>query len=66
MQTVPDDGLHGIRCGGGVIQLLAIEWNVGTCRCDDKGKLEASEIETKKVPMRRTGTELSVVVLKRL
>ncbi len=66
MRTVPVDGPHGIRYGGGVIQVLAIVWNVGTCRCDDKGEPREGKTSIGRVPMRSTGAELLVVVLKLL
>ena len=66
MWTAPVDGPHGIRYGGSVIRIWAIVWNVGTCRCNVKGELRAVKTVIGRVPMCRTGAELSVVVLKEL
>ncbi len=47
-------------------QILAIVWNVGTCRCDDKGEPREGKSGIGRVPMRSTGTELLVVALRLL
>ncbi len=54
----------GARRRGGMILAQAPVWNVGTCRFDVKGKVQAEETASAKVPMRNTGTEQSVVAMK--
>jgi len=41
----------------------AITWNVRTCRCDAKRKLQARDTARGKVSMHGTGAETFVVVL---
>lgn len=49
-----------------MIQILAIVRNVGTCRCDDKGEPREGKTSIGRVPMRSTGAELFVLVLRLL
>jgi RNA-directed DNA polymerase len=42
-QTEPDDGLSGVRHEGGVTPAQALMRNVGTCRCDVKGEVQAGD-----------------------
>ncbi|MEP7375261.1 MAG: hypothetical protein ABI675_17810 [Chitinophagaceae bacterium] len=41
----------------------AIAWNVRTCRCDAKRKLQARDTARGKVSMHGTGAETSVLVM---
>jgi len=42
-QTLPADGLSGVRHEGGVTPAQALIRNVGTCRCDAKGEVQAGD-----------------------
>ena len=42
-QTEPVDGLSGVRHEGGVTLAQASMRNVGTCRCDAKGEVQAGD-----------------------
>jgi len=55
----------GLRRRGGVIPIQASVRNVGTCRRDAKGEGQAAETARPGVPMRVTGAERLVVVMKR-
>jgi len=37
--------LFGIRHEGGVNLIQAFVWNVGTCRCDDKGEMQEPKLK---------------------
>ena len=63
IQRVPADWLGGVRCGGGVKLFQALSGNVGTCRADVKGDVQVSATRAR-VPMRCTGAEQPVVVMK--
>jgi hypothetical protein len=56
--------LGGIRHKGSANLIQALVWNVGTCRSDDKGEIQVEETTRMRVPMRKTGTDQLVVVLK--
>jgi len=62
---VPADWLDGVRCGGGVTLLQALLGNVGTGRGDAKGEAQVGHTARVSVPMRCTGAEQLVVVMKR-
>ena len=66
VRTAPVDGPHGIRHGGGVSQIWTIVRNVGTCRCGVKGEPRWGKTSIGRVPIRGTGTELLVVVMRLL
>jgi hypothetical protein len=61
---MPDFCSGGIRHGGGVTLNQASMWNAGTCRPDAKGDVQSAETERIRVPMRGTGAEQPVVVMK--
>lgn len=42
----------------------AFEWNVGTCRLDDKGESQVVRAARDRVPMRGTGADQFVVATK--
>ena len=46
--------------------IQALVWNVGTCRSDDNGEIQVAETARMRVPIRGTGTDQLVVVLKSL
>lgn len=54
----------GARRIDGISLVQASVWNVGTCRPDAKGKVQAEETARPIVPMRGTGTEQLVVAVK--
>jgi len=56
----------GLRHTGGVNWHWAVVRNVGTCRPDVKGKPQAENPTRGKVPMRGTGADQLVVVMKLL
>ena len=56
--------MNGIRHEGDVILIWALEWNVGTCSLDVKGKVGDGRPIEMKVPRRDTGAEQSVVAMK--
>ncbi len=64
IQRVPADWLGGVRCGGGVTLFQALLGNVGTGRADVKGATQVASATRVRVPMRRTGADQLVVVLK--
>ena len=66
VQRVPVDWLVGVRCIGGVTLFQALLGNVGTSRADDKGEIQVGNSTRMSVPMRRTGAEQLVVVMKLL
>ncbi len=43
VEASPVYGLGGDRHKGGVILVQALAWNVGTCRCDAKGKVQGAD-----------------------
>ena len=63
---VLETGPRGIRLGGGVNSDQALLRNVGTCRPDVKGDVQAGDPRKARVPMRDTGAEQSVVGTKAL
>ena len=62
----PDFGPGGIRHEGGVTLRQAFARNVGTCRPDAKGAIQAGGPREIGVPMRGTGAGQLVVVMKAL
>ena len=56
--------LCGVRLIGGMSLVQALVWNVGTCRFDAKGNIQVAKTMRVKVPMRSTGAEQPVVVMK--
>ena len=58
--------MDGIRHKGSANLIQALVRNVGTCRPDDKGEIQVEETIRMRVPMRGTGTDQLVVVLKSL
>jgi hypothetical protein len=56
--------LSGIRHKGSVNLIQALVGNVGTCRSDVKGEIQVEETTRMRVPMRGTGADQFVVVLK--
>ncbi|MBP2449437.1 hypothetical protein JOH51_006945 [Rhizobium leguminosarum] len=62
----PDCCPDGIRHEGGVTLGQALVWNVETCRPDAKGEIQVGGPYEVRVPMRGTGTEQPVVVMKAL
>ncbi len=61
---MPADWLGGVRCEGGVTLFQALLGNVGTCRLDAKGEVQVVSTGRARVPMRYTGAEQLVVVMK--
>ena len=61
---MPADWLDGVRCAGGVTLFQALLGNVGTGRADVKGEARVVSAMRASVPMRRTGAEQLVVVMK--
>jgi hypothetical protein len=57
----PDCRPDGIRHEGGVTLHLALARNVGTCRLDAKGKVQAGGPARAKVPTRGTGAGQPIV-----
>jgi hypothetical protein len=57
------DGAVRHRSG---VNLMALAWNVGTCRSDDKGETQIGGPTRVRVPMRSTGADQLVGVLKSL
>ena len=55
-------GRHPAKGSANLIQ--ALEWNVGTCRPDVKGEIQVEETTRMRVPMRGTGADQPVLVLK--
>ena len=66
VQEKPAYCLSGVRHKDGVTLIQALVWNAGTCRSDDKGEPQVEEPTRGRVPMRSTGTDQLVVVLKSL
>ncbi len=62
---MPADWLGGVRCADGVTLFQALLGNVGTGRGDVKGEAPVGNTTRARVPMRRTGAEQPVVVMKR-
>ena len=58
--------LDSVRCTGVVTLFQALLGNVGTSRADDKGEIQVGKSTRMSVPMRRTGAEQLVVVMKLL
>ena len=58
--------LGGVRHKGSANLIQAFVWNVGTCRSDDKGETRSGGPTRVRVPMRGTGADQLVVVLKSL
>ena len=58
--------LDGVRHRSGVNLMQALVWNVGTCRSDGKGETQIGGPTRVRVPMRSTGADQLVVVLKSL
>jgi len=58
--------LGGVRHKGGVNLIQALVWNVGTCRPDAKGETQSGRPTRARVPMRGTGADQLVLVLKSL
>ena len=56
--------LGGIRHKGSANLIRAFVRNVGTCRSDAKGEIQVEETTRMRVPMRDTGADHPVVVLK--
>ncbi len=56
----------GVRHVDGASPHQAFVWNVRTCRSDAKGELQLAKSKRIRVPMRSTGAERFVVVLKAL
>ena len=54
----------GNRHIGGMNLYLASLWNMGTCRSDVKGEIQAARIVRVRVPMQSTGADQPVVVMK--
>ncbi len=61
---MPVDWLGGVRCRGGVTLFQALLGNVGTGRADAKGEIQVVSTTRMSVPMRRTGADQLVVVMK--
>lgn len=59
-------GLDGVRHEDGVSSVQALVRNVGTCRLDVKGEVQADETVRTRVPMLGTGAEQPVVAMKRV
>ncbi len=62
---MPADWLGGVRCADGVTLFQALLGNVGTGRGDVKGEAQVGNTTRARVPMRHTGAEQPVVVMKR-
>ncbi len=62
---MPADWLDGVRCADGVTLCQALLGNVGTGRGDVKGEVQVVSATRARVPMRRTGAEQPVLVMKR-
>jgi hypothetical protein len=60
----PVYGLGGIRHKGSANLVKALVWNVGTFRPDDKGEIQVEDPTRMRVPMRGTGADQLVVVMK--
>ena len=60
----PDCWSGGIRHRGGMNLDQALVRNVGTCRPDDKGDVQATKSVRARVPTRDTGAERLVVGMK--
>ena len=58
--------LGGVRHKGSANLNQVLAWNVGTCRSDDKGETQIEGPMRVRVPMRSTGADQLVVVLKSL
>ena len=58
--------LGGVRRTVGTSLIRALLWNVGTCRSDDKGEIQSGRPMRMRVPMRSTGADQLVVMLKSL
>ena len=56
--------MGGIRHKGSANLIRAFVWNVGTCHPDAKGEIQVEETTRMRVPMRGTGADQLVVVLK--
>ena len=56
--------LSDIRHKGSANLIQALVWNVGTCRPDAKGEIQVEETTRMRVPMRDTGADHPVLVLK--
>ncbi len=57
-----DGCLFGIRHEGGVNLIQAFEWNVGTCRLDEKGEAQEPKLKCESTDARhRDGTSRSSV-----
>ncbi len=61
---MPVDWLDGVRCADGVTLLQAVLGNVGTGHADAKGEIQVVGAMRMSVPMRRTGADPRVVVMK--
>ena len=48
VEAPPADGLGSDRHKGGVSLAQALAWNVGTCRCDGKGKALGEALQGRK------------------
>jgi len=66
VQGKPAYCLNGVRHKDGVTLTQALVWNVGTCRSDGKGETRVEEPTRVRVPMRSTGADQLVLVLKSL
>ncbi len=64
VQRGPAYCLGGIRHKGGASLILALVWNVGTGRPDDKGEARSGSPMRARVPMRGTGAEQPVVAMR--
>ena len=56
--------MGGIRHKGSANLIQALVGNVGICRPDVKGEIQVEETTRMRVPMRGTGADQLVVVLK--
>jgi len=66
VQEKPVYCMGGVRHKDGVNLSQALVWNAGTCRPDDKGETRSGGPTRVRVPMRGTGADQLVVVLKSL
>jgi len=66
VQGKPVYCLGGVRHKGGANLIQAHVWNVGTCRSDGKGETQSGGPMGVRVPMRDTGADQLVVMLKSL
>jgi hypothetical protein len=66
VQGKPAYCLNGVRHKDGVTLTQALVRNVGTCRSDGKGETQVEEPTRVRVPMRSTGADQLVLVLKSL